>query len=108
MARVLVTGAAGFIGSYVAEFLEEEGFDVVKSDLVTPKNADSKWRKSDLTSFDDMRELTRGVATVCHLGGIGDVYLAARDPRLAMLVNSSGTQNILAACVRNQVERFVY
>jgi len=104
----VVTGAAGFIGSHVVHHLEEHGFEVVQSDVVPPGPAYAEWKRADLTRFEDMLELTHGVDAVCHIGGIGDVYLAASNPQLAMAVNGGGTLNLLEATRKNGVSRFVY
>jgi len=106
--RVVVTGAAGFIGWHVAHLLEASGLDVVRSDLVRPQPAEDVWKKADLLSLHDVMELTRGADAVCHLGGIGDVYTAGRDPQLALNVNACGTINVIEACKRNQIPRLVF
>jgi nucleoside-diphosphate-sugar epimerase len=106
--KVVVTGAAGFIGSHVADELERRGYGVVRSDILRPPSPNDGWRSADLTHADELIELTRGASVVCHIGGIGDVYQASRDPALAMSVNAGGTANILEAAKRNSVERFVF
>ena len=63
---------------------------------------------ADLTSLDDMRRATRGVDAVCHLGGVGDVYLAAEKPYLAASANVVGTATLLEACRTNGVGKVVY
>ena len=108
LVNVIVTGAAGFIGFHVARYLEDCGYHVLRTDIRVPRDGGALWRKADLTSFDEMVALTDGVEAVCHLGGIGDVYLADRNPQLAMHVNGCGTLNLLEACRLNRVRRFVY
>ena len=106
--RVVVTGAAGFIGSHVADELEKRGYDVARSDIRRPASLNNRWKLADLTRVDELVEATRGATAVCHIGGIGDVYQASRDPTLAMNVNAGGTANILEAAKRNSVGRFIY
>jgi len=105
---VVVSGAAGFIGSHVADELERRGYAVVRSDILRLAGPNNGWRLADLTRIDELVELTRGAFAVCHIGGIGDVYHATRDPALAMSVNAGGTANILEAAKRNSVKRFIY
>src|SRR5439155_19810413 len=106
--RVVVTGAAGFIGWHVAHLLEANGFDVVRSDLICPQPSEDGWKKADLLSLNQVSKLTHDADAVCHLGGIGDVYVASRDPQLAMNVNACGTLNVIEACRRNRVPRLVF
>ena len=108
MNEIVVTGAAGFIGSHVADELEVRGHTVIRSDVRPLSGSNDGWKLADLTRLDDLVELTRGAGAVCHIGGIGDVYQATRDPVLAMHVNAGGTANLLEAAKRNSVVRFVY
>jgi UDP-glucose 4-epimerase len=106
--KVVVTGAAGFIGSHVADELDRRGYTVIRSDIRQLPDPNNGWRLADLTHLDEVVEATRGAAAVCHIGGIGDVYHASRDPIMAMNVNACGTATILEASRLNSVGRFVY
>ncbi len=105
---IVVTGAAGFIGSHVAETLAQEGFKVIHTDARVPSRSEGEWKQVDLTDFQGLLDLTKDAHAVCHIGGIGDVYVAAAEPRLALHVNGCGTLNLLEACRMNRVERFIY
>ena len=104
--RVLVTGGAGFLGSHVVSTLREVGHSVVVFDIQAPNDAD--YIRGDLASLDDLLKATRGIDTVCHLGAVGDVYLAFDKPYLAAELNVVGTANLMEACLRNQVKKVVY
>ncbi len=116
---VLVTGGTGFIGSYVAQDLAEEGHDVVAYDLSTDTRILEK-----LGVADDV-EVTRGDITdptsvfraVKESGATRIVHLAAlltnlaRDnPRGAAEVNVMGTNNVFEAArtLDDQVERVAW
>src|SRR5262249_9408920 len=62
----------------------------------------------DLTRLDDLVSATAQVDAVCHLGAVGDVYLAADDPPLAATLNVVGTANVMEAARRNGLSRVVY
>jgi nucleoside-diphosphate-sugar epimerase len=104
--KVLVTGAAGFIGPHVAAAFEERGHEVARTDILVVK--DSRIEPSDLTSLESMLQVTAGVDVVCHLGGVGDVYLALNEPHTAAAANVLGTANLLEACLRNGVHKVIY
>ncbi len=77
MSRVLVTGAAGFIGSHLVEALEAGGHDVVAVDCLTdyydPKLKRDNVRGRDLLALDlataELEPLLHGVDLVYHLAG---------------------------------------
>ena len=75
--RVLVTGAAGFIGSHLGEALAARGDDVVGVDSFTdyydPERKRENARTLDVVEADlvttDLDRLLEGVDAVCHLAG---------------------------------------
>ncbi len=105
--KVLVTGGAGFLGSHVVEWLRREGHQVSILDLKPPSSIDG-FVPGDLTNLDDLVRATEDVEVVCHLGGVGDVYLAFEQPQLAAACNVMGTANLMEACLRNEVDKVVY
>jgi UDP-glucose 4-epimerase len=104
--KVLVTGGAGFLGSHVAKGLQEAGYQVIVFDLNPPEYGD--YIEGDLTKLDDLLRATKGVDFVCHLGGVGDVYLAFDRPYLAAASNVAGTANLMEACLQNGVRKVIY
>jgi len=106
--RVLVTGTAGFLGSHVATVLAADGFDVLGFDVEASRHG-IPGRLGDLRDFDQVASATGGgIDAVCHLGAVGDIYLAEAEPGLACEVNVLGTANLLEASRRNGVEKFIY
>ena len=105
--NILVTGAAGFLGPHVAAVFPELGHTCRLTDL-QPGEDHADIEVADLTSMDDALRVTNGMDIVCHLGGVGDVYLAFEQPAEAARANVVGTATLLEACVRNGVQKFVY
>lgn len=66
------------------------------------------WRPADLLSMSDLLDITKGIDVICHIGGIGDIYVAAADPALALCVNGLGTLNLLEAAKKREVARFFF
>jgi len=123
--RVLVTGAAGFIGSHVTESLLAEGWEVVGIDNLDNfydpalKRENLKGLKKN-KSFRLVEGDIRDRAAFDSLGALGSydaiVHLAARagvrpsieDPRLYADVNVTGTAETLEFGRRSQVRKFVF
>lgn len=103
--RVVVTGGAGFLGSHVADHLSAAGHEVVVFDQTA--TARHPQISGDLLDQGSVASALKGANAVCHLGAIGDVYLAAERPALAAAVNVTGTANVCEAALREGVARVV-
>lgn len=103
--RVIVTGGAGFLGSHVADHLSAAGHDVTIFDRLT--SARHRSIAGDLLDEESVSSALRGAEVVCHLGAVGDVYLAAERPTLAAAINVTGTANVCQAALREGVGRVV-
>jgi len=103
--RVIVTGGSGFLGSHVADGLASAGHDVTVLDLVASLR--HRYVEADLLDADGLGRAFAGADAVCHLGAVGDVYLAGDKPALAASVNVVGTANVCAAALAEGVKRVV-
>lgn len=110
---VVVTGGSGFLGSHVVDELIQRGHEVGIFDI-NPPCADAcgvshcRYIPGDLS---DIASVTCGLAgadAVCHLGGVGDVYLAAQKPHVAASLNVTGTAHVAEAALMHGVKRLVY
>jgi len=95
--KVLVTGAAGFLGRHVARRFLAEGHEPTGFDRSIAEGEDYENVQGDFLDLDGLIETARGHAVICHIGAIGDVYLAAQQPALAASVNVTGSANVAAA-----------
>lgn len=97
--KVLVTGAAGFIGSHIVDALRTAQVDVVGLDSLDAGTwrAPPPYLRADVTYvFDDLRAWTPGaemdgVEAVVHCAAIGGVGRAAREPGAVLDANAGGT-----------------
>ena len=116
--EILITGAAGFIGSNLVEFFLKEGFKVIGLDNLSTgfkKNIDEflkhpnfNFVEGDIRNFNDCLKVTSNVNVVLHQAALGSVPRSINDPITSNEVNISGFLNILEASKQNKVERFVY
>lgn len=105
--RVLVTGAAGFLGSHVMGHLMAQGWEVRTLDEKPHAVPGATCITGDLLDAEAVSAATDGVAVVCHVAAVGDVYLAAERPELAAAVNVVGTTNVVNAALTHGA-RVVY
>jgi UDP-glucose 4-epimerase len=109
--RVLVTGGSGFVGSHVMDVLAAEGHDPVAFDLVPPRHhapGTFPTVMGDIADAATARRAVRGCDAVIHLAAVADVNEVVVDPVRASRVNVHGTQMILEAARRENVERVVF
>ena len=111
--RVLLTGAAGFIGGAVTRALADAGDDVVAVDLMlaqahgdgaeTPDGV----HRLDVRDADGWSDLLRGVDVVCHQAAVVGAGVAVSDLPVYASHNDVGTAALLAAMHEADVDRLV-
>jgi UDP-glucose 4-epimerase len=105
--RVVVTGAAGFLGRHIARRFRDEGWEVTGFDVASFDEDGIRSTQGDLTDANSVEQAVEKNDVVAHVGAIGDVYLAGDQPSLAAEVNVLGTANVAEVAVRHGA-RVVY
>lgn len=116
MAKYLVTGGAGFIGSHIVERLAREGQSVrVLDNFATGqrKNIASFADKIELIEGDlrnkaDCARACAGVQIIFHEGAVPSVPVSVENPVTSHEANIDGTFNILMAARDAGVQRLIY
>ena len=116
MARYLITGAAGFIGSHLAHALvargeQVRGLDNFETGLrgnLTDILDRIDLREVDLRDADGVREACEGVDYVLHQGALPSVPRSVQEPRPSHETNIDGTFNLLEGARLAGVKRVVY
>jgi len=116
MAKYLITGIAGFIGSTIARRILKEGHDVRGVDNLATGNAQNiaeiasriDFRQTDILDLDAMHEACTGVDYVFHEAAIPSVPKSVVDPLGSNRANIDGTVNVLVAARDAKVKRVVY
>src|SRR6201987_291340 len=116
MARYLVTGMAGFIGSSIARALLAQGEQVCGIDNLSTGKRENiaeildriDFREADLLDIEAKRKPCAGVDCVFHEAAIPSVPKSVKDPLGSNQANVDGTVNVLIAARDAKAKRVVY
>jgi len=119
MARVLITGGAGFIGSHAADMLLQAGYEVRILDSLTPQvhgaqqaapaylNPETDLVIGDIIDPQAVERALRGTDMVLHLAAAVGVGQSMYDIASYVRTNELGTAILLEAISKRPVERLV-
>jgi UDP-glucuronate 4-epimerase len=125
MTKILVTGAAGFIGFHVSRRLLARGDEVVgidnlnsyydvklKHDRLAQLTGDARFRfqSLDIAHRDDMARLfaAEKPERVCHLAAQAGVRYSLSNPHAYVDANLAGFMNVLEGCRHHSVQHLVF
>jgi len=121
--RILVTGAAGFIGGHCCRALLGEGYEVVGIDNFDPfydraikeqglsellTHDGFVFHEGDIRDTDAVSSALEGSQAVLHLAARAGVRPSIEQPALYSSVNIEGTVVLLEACQRLGIRQFVF
>jgi UDP-glucuronate 4-epimerase len=121
--RILITGAAGFIGSNLTNsLLQMDNVQVIgldnfddfysreqKEKNISPfiSNQDFSFVEGDIRNMDDLLALSE-IDVIVHLAAKAGVRPSIKNPILYQEVNVSGTQNLLEFARLRNIKQFVF
>ncbi len=113
MKKVFLTGATGFLGSYVARLLVKSGYEVTATyrktsrfDLVKEVRGQIKWVEGDLENLAIIEQVMREVEVVIHCAAV--VSFQSEDKALMYKVNVEATRDLVNLALQNKIKRFVH
>jgi len=114
--KILITGATGFIGSHLAEYCVEQGYDVVAFDRYNPNNnwgwlENSKYKNDievilgDIRDYDSVSKTIKNCSAVFHLAALIGIPYSYVSPLAYIRTNIEGTYNVLEGCKDNNIDQ---
>jgi len=113
--KIFVTGGAGFIGKHLVKKLIEEDLEITIFDNFSnaKKNDLNKFCNKiriisgDITNYDVINKNLSGQDIVIHLAAKISVNDSIINPEKTFETNVHGTENVLKACITNNVKKFI-
>ncbi|MCK5396762.1 MAG: NAD-dependent epimerase/dehydratase family protein, partial [Thermoplasmata archaeon] len=105
--KILVTGAAGQLGSYLVEHLSNE-HEVTGLDLKEPGIKMDNFIKGDIKEYRHGMDSCKGKDAVIHTAAQVSVDRSVSDPIMDAKDNILGTINMLEAATKTMTKQFIY
>ena len=110
MKKILITGAAGYLGSHLAEKLINNKYEVILID----KNSNRKnilgvkILKLDLLYLKNQNNLFKNISHIFHFAGIADIKEANNNPQLTIDNNIKVTALLIKKAIDYKISRFFF
>jgi UDP-glucose 4-epimerase len=108
--KAVVVGGSGFIGSHVADCLTSEGYKVTIYD-----KKKSQWLQKEqemvvgeIGDRERLNDAIAGAKVVYNFAALADLNKALKNPVETINVNILGNLNVMDACFKHNIERFIY
>ena len=108
--KITVFGGSGFLGSHVCDKLSDAGHEVINFDI-----QNSPWLRSDqseikgnILNIEEVKKVVKNADVVFNFAGIADIGEANGRPVDTVRFNILGNTNILEACYRAGVKRYIF
>jgi UDP-glucose 4-epimerase len=107
--RAIVFGGSGFIGSHLVDSLQSRGFDVVVADLNKSKHLNKKirFKKINIKNKEKVFKLIKNADIVYNFAAVADIQDSYDNPLKTLEVNIIGCANIIQACAKYKIKRFI-
>ena len=106
--KILITGAAGFLGLHLAKFFDKKGYDLILLDIADfdkkeyPKAC--KFVKADVRDIQSINRLVKEADIVIHAAAALPLW----KKKEIFSINIEGTKNLLSASFESKVKQFIF
>ncbi len=110
--NIFITGGMGFVGSYLSTYLSKQGnnvtiFDNFSNSSKNISNSTIKIIHGDILDRTLLSKSLSNIDTVIHLAAQISVTDSFKNSENTMKINVDGTQNVLDACLENNIKKFI-
>jgi len=113
MKKVLLTGATGFVGSYIARQLLSKGYDLQATyratssfSLVEDIKDKVRWLEIDLSTKELDKEQVKGIDAIIHSAAL--ISFDSREDMRRQAINVDVTKNLVDLAIDSEIKKFIY
>ena len=108
--KAVIVGGSGFIGSHVADYLSEFGYQVTIYDKQRSPwlRADQQMVLGDVLDVEKLHKTITGAEVVYNFAALADLNEAIEQPLKTVNINILGNLNVMEAAHAHGVKRFIY
>lgn len=112
--KILVTGGAGYIGSFMVKYLLDNNYQVVVFDNLERGYRDAidsraEFIKGDIRNTEDLNSLFKqSIDAVIHFAGLISVEESTREPEIYEDNNVVGSRNLFTTAIKNNVKKIIF
>lgn len=115
MKKIFITGGAGYVGSFLSEFLAEKGHQIIIYDamfftekFINKTNPNIKVIKGDIRNIGLLKDSCKNCDIFIHLACISNDVSFELDEALSTSINLEAFEPMVLAAKENKVKRFIY
>ncbi len=116
MIKYIITGGAGFIGSHLVEKLIKKNKKIIVIDNLSTGRLENikrfkkkiRFIKCDISKKGNWIKEFKGKCYVFHLASLADIVPSIQNPKKYFESNVNGTLNVLEACRKAKIIKFIY
>ena len=108
--KIVIFGGSGFLGSHVADFLTKRKYDVFIFDIKKSlyRNRFQKFILGDTLNKIQVNKVLKNCSYVFNFSGEADIGKSKKFPLETLESNIIGTANILQACLKNKIKKYLH
>ena len=114
----LVTGAAGFIGSHMVDYLLKKNFYVIGIDNLKNGRLDNikhnlkskkfSFFRTDILKINNLKKKIKSIDYIIHFAGLGEIVPSIENPNQYLEQNIIGTSKVLDFSKKFKIKKFIY